>query len=180
MKKILLFLCALVVFLCMSFSAWAVPTTWEVTENYLPPYYISFMNGKLLYLDLGDDGYVPGMEIDDFTLTIRVSDDRDAWYEAKTENIILAAGNESNGTWSVGDLSVGWSLLGEWDIEDDGTLNFLVESGWGDFCLNSATLLATGDDGITPPISQVPEPTTVLLFGLGLMGLAGVRRKIKK
>lgn len=175
MKKVVLFLSSIFIFLCMAFSAWAVPTTWEVSKNYVPPYYISFMNGQLLYLDLADDGYVSGMEINDFTLTIRVSDDSNKWYDGN-EHILLTAGTESNGTWSVGDLSVGWSMLGEFDIEDDGTLNFLVTSGWGDFYLNSAKIVAAGDDGTT----SVPEPATMMLLGLGLLGLVGVRRKIQK
>ena len=34
--------------------------------------------------------------------------------------------------------------------------------------------------GAEVEISQVPEPATMLLLGTGLVGLAGIRRKIKK
>jgi hypothetical protein len=39
---------------------------------------------------------------------------------------------------------------------------------------------ATAIGNITLRIDPIPEPTTILLFGSGLVGLAGFRRRFKK
>jgi hypothetical protein len=44
---------------------------------------------------------------------------------------------------------------------------------------SSAFLYTTGSLTISD-VSSVPEPASMLLFGLGLLGLAGLRRKLKK
>ena len=49
---------------------------------------------------------------------------------------------------------------------------------WFDSFTMTSTQYAFEADNIT--VGVVPEPTTLLLLGLGLIGLAGVRRKFKK
>lgn len=67
-------------------------------------------------------------------------------------------------------------FLGIADIYHDGTLNVSISSWYGDFYVASSTLTAHGDNG-TDGMAPVPEPATMILMGLGLVGLAGVSRK---
>ena len=66
----------------------------------------------------------------------------------------------------------GW-LLGVLDIWADGKMKVAISSWYGDFFVASSTLTAYGDNGAAP----VPEPASMLLLGVGLVGLAGFSRK---
>lgn len=156
-------------------NAMAVPTTWTVSQTYAPEY-IGWWDAKIFSLDVTDAGYIPGMEIDDFQLSVFLADDGGCF--DGSEKAFLLAGTQSDGSWTMGSLNVGWSPLGELDLEDDGTLNFAVGSLFGDFFINSARLVVFGDSG-TCPTAPVPEPATIMLLSAGLIGLMVSARKKK-
>jgi hypothetical protein len=60
---------------------------------------------------------------------------------------------------------------------DDDVFTALLKAESNNFEYHQAILSVTYEDGINPP-TGVPAPTTLLLMGLGLLGLGATRRRV--
>lgn len=70
------------------------------------------------------------------------------------------------------------------DVDPNGSIAFSLNETAGWFGDNTDTWLSVDnvvvDDGTGNGTAPVPEPTTLMLLGSGLIGLAGFRKKMKK
>ena len=93
--------------------------------------------------------------------------------------------DEADNRWWKKELAFGWAEDGTWDLGEvntdiysydvsakflaDGEFTIKLMSVGGDFYIDKSELEIT--------YKPVPEPATMLLFGAGLVGLAGIHRK---
>ena len=78
-------------------------------------------------------------------------------------------------------IAAGGTFGDQLSLNSNRYVNFLDLPNFNSFELSSAQFAFEADNiaiGYNP--TRVPEPTTMLLLGLGLIGLAGVRRRFKK
>lgn len=158
--------------LCFSASSFAGVITDTVVQNE----FLTTWTSHTYSHDINDNGFTLGTALSG-TLEISIGDDADScgWTTLSGCEVILFTVEDfdfDTGSVTLSGLQTNLDVKALAELNADGLLDVTVTSILGDFYV--------GDSVLTVNTADVPEPSSMALFGLGLLGLGLTRRRIQQ
>lgn len=161
-----LFIIAFVVMLGLGMTSMAGALT---IDRYYDPYDVKLTAPNYIdwWMYLAPQYDPSTMFVEDAWITLYLRGDGDTSSEAAKFQVSTSGLQ----TWTLTNpnIDVTLQITSGLSSLQDGSAYFMLKATEGDFIFEKAWLRAT--------VASVPEPTSLLLLGLGLLGIAGWRRK---
>jgi hypothetical protein len=161
--------------LLIAVPALANAYTWDQTIDFNPAPQITLLSPFSFSHDLTTDGFNYNTDyISSYKMTLSLHNDKGMIdYVTIDQPGLFSDTTTLLLNWSVATVNTGTSVEGLWSLNKDGTLAITVKSIFGSFFLDSSTLVAQGTKA---PTAAVPEPASIALLAVGLIGIAVMRR----
>jgi hypothetical protein len=172
----------------------ATSSSWAINLSFSPEYV-----QKQVSDSLSVDLMVSGLEetnLAGFDLTVNFDDTILSFLgyslgDGLGESMDLSGGDSGAGMFHIGEASLEWDLGFQPDSFSLATLSFEgIAEGLSDLFLSDVTLADDWGNSLQASLgngsvligntSAVPEPTTMTLFGLGLILMAGINRNMNR